>query len=388
MPGDANRVRLSQVKEVTYGTTPSSPLKEIRLLRESLKQSTTWVRSTQIRNDRQVVGVKRTDIKAEGGIEFELSYGDFDDHFEQGLMSSAWSAVVTQTKTVYSFASGDNSINDSGNNFVTNGYLADYWVKISGAANAANNGYFKAVSVAAGKIVLAGGTLVTESAGASITLVQGARVKNGTTITSYSIEREYRDLTTELTAYTGMVIDQLSLSGAVGQLWTGSLTYIGKKEESKTATIGNGSYTAASGNAIMNSVDDINKILENATAIVEVLATTLQLNNNLRGRTEMAKLGVQSVGSGTCDLTGTLRTYFSTKTLFDKYLNFTETGFAIVLKDPSGNAYVVDIPKMNFTDGQRVTGGENTDIIAELSFQAFRHPTQDMTIQIARFPGP
>ena len=87
--------------------------------------------------------------------------------------------------------------------FLTDTYVANQWIEIRGFTTSANNGYFKIVSVVAAKMVLAGGTVVTEVAGDSVTVLMGAQITNGTTLKSMSIEREYSSPAAEFVEYQG-----------------------------------------------------------------------------------------------------------------------------------------------------------------------------------------
>jgi hypothetical protein len=75
-------------------------------------------------------------------------------------------------------------------------------------------------------------------------------------------------------------------------------------------------------------------------------------------------------------------------TAFQKYLDFTETSMDIIMVDKEGNYYVFEMPSVVFTDGRRVAGGVNTDVIAELDYEAFRNPAADLQIIIHRFTAP
>lgn len=77
------------------------------------------------------------------------------------------SNASTKTATTISFTSGTKTIADSGNGFVTAGFLAGTSITITGSAS--NNGTFTIVSVAAGAIVVEE-SLVTESAGATVVM--------------------------------------------------------------------------------------------------------------------------------------------------------------------------------------------------------------------------
>ncbi len=73
----------------------------------------------------------------------------------------------TETATTISFTASTKTIADSGNGFVTAGFLIGTSIAITGSAS--NNGTFTIVSVAAGAIVVAE-TLVNESAGATVVM--------------------------------------------------------------------------------------------------------------------------------------------------------------------------------------------------------------------------
>jgi len=59
---------------------------------------------------------------------------------------------------------------------------------------------------------------------------------------------------------------------------------------------------------------------------------------------------------------------------------------AVSLQDPAGNGYIIDLPAVKYTAGQRVAGGPDDDVMVPLSWSAYAHATEDVTIRIARFP--
>ena len=46
-----------------------------------------------------------------------------------------------------------------------------------------------------------------------------------------------------------------------------------------------------------------------------------------------------------------------------------------------------DMPKVKYSSGQRVAGGQNSDIIADMEFTAVRCPSENITLRIAKFTG-
>jgi len=300
------------------------------------------------------------------------------------LGGTGWAASVTIGPAItLSTSDADNSFNDSGSGFGS--IVANQWIKVSGFTTAANNGYFKVVSVAAGKLVVTGGTLVTEIAGDSVTITMGAYITNGTTLTSYNIEKQFADLTTTFAILTGMCVDTLALNIVADAIITGAFGFIGKDSQSAAASSGTG-YDAVGTNDVMSAIDDVTSILEN-DASYDTTALSLNLRNNLRERIQVGALGTLELGVGTLNISGTLQAYFATSTVMDKFLDFTSSSISVVVEDADGNGYVIDLPKVKYTSGQRVAGGQNQDIIADMAFEAYREPVENVTIRIARFPA-
>jgi hypothetical protein len=93
---NASQTRLAAIEEVTYGTTPSTPVfKNLRFTSENFNPSQQYVSSNEIRADRNVSDVTMVGQEAAGEMGFELSYGSFDDLIES-LMYSTWSTNVIE----------------------------------------------------------------------------------------------------------------------------------------------------------------------------------------------------------------------------------------------------------------------------------------------------
>jgi len=119
-------------------------------------------------NDRLITG----DIIQKGDLRSYIA--DLDLGF---VPKNTWKVVfefdVEVSGITYSMDQADNSINDSGSGFVSNGFIINKPVVITGFDEPENAGYFTADSVAAGKIVLSNGTIKTEAAGDTVKLWQG-----------------------------------------------------------------------------------------------------------------------------------------------------------------------------------------------------------------------
>lgn len=379
---DTSRVQVYQVPEVTYGVTPAAALKETRFTGESLKFSIASTQSKEIRQDRQVSDLVQTGAEAQGGVNYELSYGAHDDMIA-GAMMADWGATLTLTGTTISASSVDNSFNFSGNNSPV--FVVGQWLRSSGFATAANNGYFQVVSRTAGKIVVSGSLLTTEAAAASVT-VKGCMIRNGTTKKSFTLEKKFSDLA-KYFAYTGMMISNMNLSVAANEIVTGDFQFMGKSHTSSGATVGTGAPTAAAANTVLNAVSNVAAFFEGGSvqAGLYVKAMKYSLNNNLRGKPAIGVLGNVDVGLGDILVTGQMSAYFENDTMYQKFLTNAASSTATRFVDAEGNALIITMPKIKYSEGSVVAGGSNQDVMVDLTYQAMRDPTTGCTIQIDRF---
>lgn len=387
---NADRVSLAYAVESTYGTIPSpaAALQGIRFVSEGLKEDLAAAESTEIRSDRQLTEVFRSNITASGDISFEFSYGSFDDLLKWALQCSAWSSVVANviSNTNVSASSVTNKLTVAGGGVDFDAYTVGAWVEVRGFTETANNGYFKitAKAVDGTDITLAGGTLVTEIAGDAVTVTQGAYITNGTTGYSFYVEKGFADIT-QFAQYVGCVIDGMSMTFTPGALVTGSFSLVAKSETSAAVTAGS-STLAVNTNKVFNVADDAIGLLEGATpATFQATQLSFSLANNSRPWQVIGSLGPIGYGTGLCKVTGTLQAYLANATTINKFLNMTRTAISIVLEDDAGNAYVIEFPSVKFTSGARVAGGQSSDVLVDLAFTAYRDTTDGITMRIVRF---
>lgn len=170
---DTNKVGLYVSSEGAWGETPSTPrMSQLRYTGESLSYTKQSVLSETIRDDRMRDQVALVGFDTEGDINYELSFFSFDD-LTEGAFAGTWSVTVSLSGITFSMDSSDNSINDSANGFGVIPVGAILY--ISGFTSVENNGRFRVSSQAAGKIVLTGGTVVTEAAGDTVTIKSTGR---------------------------------------------------------------------------------------------------------------------------------------------------------------------------------------------------------------------
>ena len=367
---DTNRSILRYVAESTIGTTPSTPtMKLLRFTGESLTHSTSFQASGEVRSDGQLADNIRTGVSAAGDIKFELSYGMPDD-FLASMLRSAWgSDLGISDNDIVATATGGKFVSSTVD-FST--VPVGMWVKVAGfVSNAVNNGWFLVESVTSTDLVVSGATLINETPGSGVTItISGSLLQNGTTKSSYSIEKEFEDVN-KFDSFLGMRVGTFSLDVPTEGIITGAFGFSGfKGADSQSATLAN-SNTAAPTNDVMNSIDHVSSIREGGTVLTQdVVSLGFSITTNPRGLPAVGNLGPVDVSTGALILTGSFHLYFEDRTHVDLARAWTETSFSFKTEDDAGNAYYWSIPAIRInSDPFNISGGDQ-DVIAEFGFAA------------------
>lgn len=170
---DSNRLQLSVIKEVTYGTTPT-PTPRMRLARltgESIAFAPNFINTAEIRSDRMLPDPVKVNETNNGGLNWELSYPEADSPYAT-MVESVFYSTWTNTPTTFNDGTADSIITDAGttaNTFVVNSalgsaYIAGMLVKASGFTNSANNQVFRVTSSTATTVVGTALSLTAETA--------------------------------------------------------------------------------------------------------------------------------------------------------------------------------------------------------------------------------
>lgn len=385
---DSSRLVFGAIPESAWGTTPASARQNVRITGESLGLATNFTTSGEINATAQNSDVIRTSIEASGGIDFELSYGNLDTLIP-GAMRGDWSTAIniSADTSIAAVATG-NKYTSVSTDFTTKNITAGQWILVSGFVAANNNGYKRVISVDADEIFVEvmGTALTNESATPAIT-IKGSRIYNGTTAKSFTLEKQMTDIT-QFMSFTGMRVGTFDMNIQPGSIITGSMGFQGKQAARGTSTVGTGSATAAPTKSIMNAVDNVSLIKEaEAATTLRLTQLSFSLNNALRPQAEIGSLPNSGIGSGTIALTGSLSCYFdsSAAALYDKYLAGTASSLSYLLSDAAGNAYMVEMKQLKFTDAQIVAGGKDQDILCSANFTAYADPTYDTTLEFNRY---
>lgn len=383
----ANVVSTGYITEVTQGTTPTAAVKYLRVKNPDFNANIGTTTSQELRSDRSIADLIRTNASSAGTVGFELSAVEYEPFMESAL-AGAFSTMIALSKTTISASSTDNSINDSAAGFSTANVKPGHFLRLGGFNTAANNGIAKVVSVTTSKIVVSRLTLVTEAAGATVT-VKGKSVRNGSTKKFFTIERAFTDLTNVFQNHKGMMVNQMTLNAASGAIVEGTFSFNGMTSAVTTATIGSGAATASTTNSIISATANMGTVYENNAAVSGIYFKSINLttNNNNRELTAIGNLYPIGVNMGNFTAEFAVEAYFSDTTLLNKYLAGTLSELSYTFTDDDGNSIVIDAPQVKYSAGSITGVTLNSDVMQSLTATALYDPSLAYALQISYLPA-
>lgn len=215
-------------------------------------------------------------------------------------------------------------------------------------------------------------------------------VSNGVTRRSFTLEKEFGlDSGERFEVYRGAEVTGMSLSMAVGQMITGSFSFLARSFTSGTATVA-GSVVPAPTTEFMNAVNDsISLKIDGSDVGAIIQAFDFSLDNNAREQRAIGSADLAGVGMGRSNLTGNMTVFFSgaNNPIYTAYKTETPISLSIDVPDVDGNIYTFTFPKVILMSSQKVAGSLDTDVVMEMSWQAVLGGANGKTIEITRTPA-
>ena len=391
---NSNYIRVSLVQETDgFGITPNTPyFLVLPTTGQSLRDLVGYQSSQTIRADRNVKDLIRLTKSSGGGLPCELTYSTMSEALGQAiravLCSSGESAAVTVASC--STTGGAADIEKSAYDFAGAGFAVGDIVKVTGTATATEDGYYKVTAVATGALTLEGAAWTGSDA--SVTVVRGARMTNGTTERSFSVEVARTDID-KAQIFTGCTFDTMSLSVADESITTANFSLVGASSDRIDAPVsgtGNAalyvtgaSYTDPTNNPVLESLSVPEFQVGGASYAVKSFGITMA--NNAAARTQVGTLGPQSVRLGSFSASGSFSVYMDSFTDFDDFANNTETDMWFVLEDANGKGWSFSFPQVKFSDLGADTSGMNQEDYETGTVTAFLDTTEGCTVRVQRW---
>lgn len=234
---------LSKVRETTFGTTPATPtMKAVRALADyDFNVAPGAIDSNEIKAHRMTMKSRNGNKKGDFSIPFELSYGAFDELFEEALCGT-W-APVAQTTTSIAVAASGKTFTRTAGSFLTDGFAVGQGITTSGFTAPGDNGTFVISAVTELVITCATATGLVDEAAASRTITTTAeRLRVGNTFRSSTYEDRNPDANL-YEQYNGCVISGFDLDISPEKIITGSFKGIAR--DCVLAGVSNAAITVA-----------------------------------------------------------------------------------------------------------------------------------------------
>jgi hypothetical protein len=404
-------IQIAHITEATWGTTPATP--EFQILRktgDSLSIERENVKSSETRLDRNITDLIQVGGGASGGIDFEMSYGTLDD-FLESAMHSTWGsgsaadpdkvvattdmangvysiaaqpatpAKITVTRTVAGSADTPGIITitgtDSGDDAITEDIVPGATgVTVSG------NKTFKTVSLVVGSGWTSDGTADTITVGVAAV---GTVIKNGSTPKSFTLEKKIPcGATTEYLRYTGMEVNELSLSVKAKEIVTGSMSFIGKGGTVAQAIANGATYVDPNDNDVMNAAAHFASLTVGGVSNPHIQGIELSVNNNLRAASAVGSVDSLGIGYGRFEVSGSMDVYFEDTTLYSLFLAGTAASLTFTIGGTTGEKYTFLVPNLKFETATTDSGGNDEDMMCKLGFSGLYDATEGCTLSITR----
>ena len=391
---DTNRVGLRYIKEAagTPGTTPSTgQLVAIPFTGSSdLGFTPETTTSSIIRSDREISDLVLVNASVGGGFDTELIAGTALDSLLDGVMFSG-TTLASQTASVkvnsgsvtFTDVAGGTTLAGTG---ITSGVTVGGVVKVENATEtviAPVTGVTGSTSIT----ISASTTSAGATSGTTVTLLPS--ISNGTTQSSYTMERTYRtdEGSDEFYEYLrGMVPGTFSMSASASSIVEASFGFTGKTQKFEAQLGGSLTRPTAGAFSVYNAASNVATIAIGGEPMGDnfVMEASIEIENNLRERNALGTLGAISIGAGEFSVTGSLNTYFNNSDLIAKVIDNSETSLTLAFN--SGDESIMFfLPRVKFSEGTPDVSGKNEDVMASISFQALRDNTlPNHTLTIAK----
>jgi len=281
-------------------------------------------------------------------------------------------------------------------NFVTMGVIVGQWHKHGGGtvgqqwATAANNGWARVTAVSANVVTYDNrptGWSADAGTGKTIRIFFGDVIRNGTTLLGQTLERTFLGQTTPTyIRQTGMVVDQISTDVVTEAGITGQFTFMGMAGSQSTSLLSSATYAAAPTGTVMTANVNVGEIRIGGSASSSpnwVRRVSTALANNLRRKTAVGTVGAVDIGVGSCDVTGTVETYFGSNSLLATAM--ADTVSSLSHRVGSGGQWLVETkPRIKFTSSSANAGGADQDVVLSLDYEASLDTLTNCHIQYDR----
>ena len=312
--------------------------------------------------------------ESSGAAGYQLSRKDYNDWIEFA-MGNTWYTVTTTGSPDLGVTASTKKFSRAAGSFITDGYRPGDIIRTSGFTSSDNNGDFRVTAVTATELTVlepTGVTLVDEAEAASRTLdLVGSRIDVGTILTTILIERAFSDVN-QFQVFNGCAIDQMQQSVQPEAIIGGTFNVLGMSAAAlATSSISAVAPPSSSGNSPYAAFDG--GIFEGSSSIAVATALEYTLSRNRSLNPVIGNRFSPDIFEGTARCQGTLSAYFENATLFNKFINETESTVWTKFLDPTSSLHFMNVvmPRVKY-NGASMDPPQEGPVAMEMPFRALK----------------
>lgn len=215
-------------------------------------------------------------------------------------------------------------------------------------------------------------------------------LKVGTNLQTLSIEDALNDVNV-FRMFTGVAVSSMSLSIAPNQMAQATFNLVGKDavitnvsaKPTKTAPKAHGPFDSCSGSIKIGNAGAA------PTAVATITSLELTINNDTSAAFVVGSCSAAQLEYGMATVSGTLSAYVEDATIYNRFVNETETAIEFTLSNAAGNRpYTFLIPRAKLNTGDMPVSGPKSRIMT-MGFSGIYDPATNTVLQITRtVPSP
>jgi len=368
---ESNAVVLSYASESAWATLPAVAFQAVRIQNESLAPSKTRQRPDEILSTYEDTAATTTQVSAGGTVNFALSFGTYDDWLAS-MLANDWQALTSIAGAAGDITltniSGTSATLSSTNASKFTAISVGQWIRTLGFTNTGNNNFLYVSAKASNQsltVTTPFAAVVTETPSGTAAQIRLSTLSNSTLFKSLYIQKK---LASNLfLRYPGAFCTGGSLQGGVGQFLSGSFNLAAQQESSSTTDASTGAVSAAPTGRVHDPVSGFTGVLIDETA-VNAGVDRFTLNITRTGAAAEYAMGNAAAAGmliGSFNVSGSIRMFFKDFTYYTRHTNETLGRISIITKDPSGQAYVVQLLNGGMFNPRILAGGPGQAVYAE-----------------------
>lgn len=391
--------RLCSTLETTPGTTNNNPAcKILEVSSAAPSLNSPKAQAGSIRSDGNIKAPVPLNISAGYTRTQEMVYptavGGLLDEITAGLRSVSEAAQITATN------SADTTVT-TGTNTITRtaspGWIADEFeagdvIELTNCVAAVDNGFYLIASINSTTQL----TVVNHHTGAAwnttgvCDVKRGARLINGVTDRSYTLEESWIEAPFNMVVWTGMRVASFGFGFQMGSKQPYSVNYVGRDGIPGTMNSGTASptplglstgtptYTDYTESPVFSPTDEITAIIDGAALPLRSLSVTVESGARVRYSTDVDNKP-DGIPTGACRVRISIEAYASVLDTLTDARAGTELAVFFAMKDPDGKAVAVSLGKVVFDAGALPTAGMDQDAMIIAAGSASLTPPVDAT---------